>query len=102
MKAAMASADMVETAQTKNPSSRYFRPRNGISSQRGSRKLRRKSFRPACHKYSDSVHTGHSQLQNALRNRNAIERNVIMKNMVAGCIAGTGPVSNEYQEYIEP
>ena len=35
-KAAMAAADMRATAQRNNPSSTYFRPRSGMSSQRGS------------------------------------------------------------------
>jgi hypothetical protein len=41
------------------------------------------------HKYSEIVPTGHSQLQNALRNRNDIARNAISRNIPAGCSAGT-------------
>src|SRR5579883_1902306 len=96
MKAAMAFADMLDTAHTKNPSNRYFRPRRGRSTQRGRRKLRRKTFRPSFHKYSESVPTGHSQLQKALRNRKAMATKVTSRNMAAGCRTGTRPVSRKY------
>jgi hypothetical protein len=60
-----------------------------MSIQRGRKKLRPKIFCPARHKYSEIVPTGHSQLQNALRNRNYMTRNEISRNMPAGCSAGT-------------
>src|SRR6201993_2600268 len=102
MKAAVAFADMLETAHTKNPSSTYFRPRSGISTHRAKVKFRRNSFLPNFHKYSENVPTGHSQLQNALRNRNAIAKNVTSRNIAAGCNSGTRPVTRKYFRFIMP
>ena len=47
MKAASSSAAIELTAQTKKPSSRYFRPRRGMSSQRGSMNCGGKAYVPA-------------------------------------------------------
>src|ERR1700745_2347505 len=102
MKAAIAFADMLETVHTKNPSSRYFSPRRGMSIQRCKCRFRRNTFCPSFHRYSEMVPTGHSQLQNALRKRNAIERNVKSKNIAAGCSAGTLAVTRKYLRFIMP
>src|SRR5215468_4576688 len=102
IKAAIALADMLETAHTKNPSNRYFNPRSGISAQRGRRTFPRNNLLPIRHKYSEIVPTGHSQLQNALRNRNAIARNVTTRNIAAGCNAGTCRVIRKYFRFIMP
>src|ERR1035437_7535123 len=102
MNAASSSATIEVTAQAKKPSSRYFSPRSGISSQRGRKKLRRKSSWPARHKYSEIVPTGHSQLQNALRNRNDMARNEINRNIPAGCSVGTWWVRMRYRKFIRP
>src|SRR5579872_842330 len=102
MKAAMESADMAETAHTKNPRRKYFSPRSGMSSQRGIAKLQRKSCRPSRHRYSEIVPTGHSQLQKAFRNRNAIDKKAISKNIAAGWMAGTWPVTSQYFKFIKP
>src|ERR1700757_36645 len=102
MNAAMALGDMDDTAHTKNPSSRYFKPRNGISSQRGAGKFRPKIVRPVLHIYSDSVPTGQSQLQNAFRNRKAVARKVTSRNIAAGCMSGTCPVNKKYFRFIMP
>src|SRR5262250_1780381 len=102
MNEASSSAAMELTAHAKKPSSKYFCPRKPTSSQRGKWKLRRKSFRPARHRYSEIVPTGHSQLQNALRNRNEIARKVISRNIPAGCSAGTRRVSTKYFRFIRP
>src|ERR1700757_2455078 len=102
MKAAIALADMLETAHTKNASSTYFRPRRGMSTQRTSWKFLRNNFFPNFPRYSDTVPTGHSQLQNALRKRNAIDRNVISRNIAAGCKVGTCPVTKKYFRFIMP
>src|SRR3974390_2460900 len=96
MKSRMPISDMLEMAQTKNPSRRYFRLRSGKSSQRGRKKLRPKSFFPAPHRYSENVPAGQSQLQNALRNKNAMERNVSSRNIAAGCTFGISPLRNQY------
>src|SRR5262245_21905422 len=93
MKAAIAPADMEETAHRKNPSRTYFSPRSGMSSQRGARRFLLKTFLPARHRYSEIVPTGHSHEQNALRNRNEMATKVTSRNIAAGCIAGTLPVS---------
>src|SRR5215469_16408144 len=102
MKAAIAFADMLETAHTKKPSSKYFRPRSGMSAQRGRWKLFLNNFFPIFQRYSDTVPTGQSQLQNALRKRNAIDKNVINKNIAAGCRAGTWRVTRKYLRFIMP
>ena len=100
--AAIAQADMLETAHKKNPRSKYFNPRSGISTQPGKRKFRRNNFRPSFHKYSETVPTGQSQLQNALRNKNAIATNVTSKNIAAGCSSGTCLVTKKYFRFIMP
>ena len=93
---------MLETAQTKNPSNKYFSPRNGMSTQRAKRKFRPNNFLPSFPTYSENVPTGHSQLQNALRNRNAIATNVTSRNIAAGCSSGTRPVLRKYFRFIMP
>src|SRR5579864_8637940 len=93
---------MLETAHKKNPRSKYFNPRSGISTQPGKRKFRRNNFRPSFHKYSETVPTGQSQLQNALRNKNAIATNVTSKNIAAGCSSGTCLVTKKYFRFIMP
>src|SRR6516225_6641275 len=102
MKPAIASADMEEIAQTKNPSSKYFNPRRGISSQRQIRRLPLNSFCPSSPRYSEMVPIGQTQLQNALRRRNDIVRKVINRNIAAGCIAGMWPVTRKYFRFISP
>src|SRR5438093_8281136 len=102
MKAAIELADIDDTAHTKKPSSRYLSPRSGMSSHRHIRKLRPKTRFPACHRYSKSVPTGQSQLQNALRNRNAMDANVSSKNIAAGCMLGTWPLNSQYLKFIMP
>src|SRR5580704_9648221 len=102
MNPSIACADIVETAHTKKPTKTYFRLRKGRSIQRGSVKFRRNTLRPARHRYSEMVPTGHNQLQKALRKRNATETKVISRNMAAGCIAGTRPVSRKYLKFIMP
>src|SRR5439155_26171638 len=79
---------------------RYFSPRKGMSAQRGRLKLRRKTFLPKRHRYSEIVPTGQSQLQKALRNKKAIDEKVMSRNIAAGCIAGTCPVSSQYLKFI--
>src|SRR5690348_4642761 len=102
MNAAMASADIVEIAQAKNPSSRYFNPLSGISIHFRKTKFRPKNHFPSRPRYSETVPTGHSQLQNAFLSRNAIARNVISRNIAAGCIAGTRPLTSKYFKFINP
>src|SRR5579885_2932804 len=102
MNSCTASADILLTAQTKNVRSKYLSARRGISSQRGRWRLRRKIWRPARHKYSDKVPTGHSQLQNAFRNKNAIATNVMKRNIAAGCTTGMLPVVIQYFVFISP
>src|SRR5450756_2467001 len=65
MKSLRAVADMLTTMKRKNPISRYFRLRKGISSHRGMVRFRWKSLRPSFHRYSEIVPTGHSHEQNA-------------------------------------
>src|SRR5438309_1588629 len=91
-----------ETRPKKKPRSKYFNPRSGISTQPGKRKFRRNNFRPSFHKYSETVPTGQSQLQNALRNKNAIATNVTSKNIAAGCSSGTCLVTKKYFRFIMP
>ena len=45
----------------------YFSPRSGMSTQRGSVKVRPKTLCPSCQSHSESVPIGQIQLQNALR-----------------------------------
>src|SRR3974390_623533 len=97
-----ASADMLYTANAKNPSSRYFKLRSGRSSQRGSTKLRRNMKRPSFHKYSDTVPSGHSQEQNDLRSSHDISRNAVNRKNAAGCTRGNVPVSSTYLDSISP
>src|SRR5579884_1791235 len=102
MNAAMASADIVEMAQAKNPSSRYFKPRRGISIHFQRTKFRPKYHFPRRPRYSETVPTGQSQLQNALRSRNAMARNVMSRNIAAGWMAGTWPVKRRYLRFMSP
>ena len=79
----------------RSPSSRYFRLRSGMSSQRGAWKLRPKISRPPSQSHSDSVPTGHSQLQNAFRATNEIadERDQ-QEHAPPGGSPGSSPVSS--------
>ncbi len=77
-------------------------PRIGKSSQRGSGKFRPNTFFPARHKYSEIVPTGHSQLQNAFRSKNAIAKNAISRNIAAGCTCGIRPLKIQYLKFINP
>ena len=55
-----------------------------MSSQRGAWKLRPKISRPPSHSHSDTVPTGHSQLQNAFRATNDMPTNATSRNIAAG------------------
>src|SRR5580693_543696 len=102
IKSSSAAADIVAIANTKNPSSTYFSPRSPRSSHRGTVKFRPKTFRPSFHKYSETVPTGHSHEQKAFFSATLISRNAISKNIAAGCIAGTFPVTSQYFKFINP
>jgi hypothetical protein len=80
IKSRIPTADIDEIAQTKNPSKKYFNPRNGRSIQRGRLKFRPNTFFPARYRYSEKVPIEQSQLQNVFRNTSDIERNVSSKN----------------------
>ena len=93
---------MLATAYPKNPSSRYFRLRSGMSSQRGAWTFRPKISRPPSQSHSDSVPIGHSQLQNAFRATNEMTTKAASRNIAAGWTSGTEPVSRAYFRFIRP
>jgi hypothetical protein len=76
MKAEIAFADILETAQTRNPSSKYCSPRSGMSIHRVKSKFRPNTFFPILPKDCERVPTRPSQLQKVLRNRKDIATNV--------------------------
>ena len=73
-----------------------------MSTQRGSVKFRPKVERPSFHRYSETVPTGHSQLQNDLRKTNEIARNDTNRKKPAACTRGTCPVTRKYFNCISP
>src|SRR4029077_12785195 len=95
MNSSTAPEDIFATAQKKKPSKAYLSARSGMSIQRGSSKLRCRNLRPIRHRDSERVPTGQSQLQNALRNRNAIARNDEEKHrgrVSCGDVSGCEPI----------
>src|SRR5262249_15056388 len=102
MNNSMDAADMLATAHTKNATSRYFSPRSGRSSHRGKGTLPPKKRRPARQRYSETVPTGHNQLQNAFRNKKEIATKTTNRNNAAGCVKGTWPVLSQYFRFISP
>ena len=102
MKSRRASAGIQAMIETKNSSSRYFRPRSSGSSQRGTCQLRPKTLRPSFHSVSDAVPTGQSQPQKDFFSTTLIARKATSRNMAAGCIVGARPVSTKYLRFIRP
>src|SRR5581483_766866 len=101
-KSAIASADIITTAEAKKLRSKYFNERNGRSIQRGMRKFRPNNRRPIFHRYSDRVPTGHIQLQKDFLNKKEIEANAKNKKNAAGCSRGNCPLASTYLNCIRP
>src|SRR5512140_3132946 len=78
----------------------YLRLRRPMSAHRGGKKLRRNARRPSFQSHSESVPTGQSQLQNALRKISEIARNEISRNIPAGCSRGNSPVRRKTFRFI--
>src|SRR3546814_1502565 len=71
------------------PYTTLFRsPRRAISSHRGGKKVRFVSRRPNFQRYSESVPTGHSQLQNDRRKSSDIAMKLKISTIAAGCKSG--------------
>ncbi len=84
MKSSRAAALMPPTMKTKKAMSRYLMERRGMSSQRGSTRLRPKSLRPAFQRYSERVPTGQSQPQKARLSSRLMARKMRNRTMAAG------------------
>ena len=66
----------------------YFRPRSGMSSQRGAAQRAPNTDWPVCQSHSEIVPTGQIQLQKALRSRNEIARKAIEHEHAGGMQLG--------------
>ncbi len=100
MKSPIASADMTPITNTKNPSRKYFKPRSGRSAHRGRRGLRPRIFLPSFHRFSESVPTGQSQEQKAFFRNRLISRKAMNRNIAAGWMSGTLPVTTSHLKFM--
>src|ERR1700733_11010858 len=84
MKSLNASADMLTTMKRKKAINMYLRLRRGMSSQRGTAKLRRNSLRPSFHRPSEIEPTGQSHEQNDSFSNRLDSRNTAASTIAAG------------------
>jgi len=82
--------------------SRYFNPRNGISTHFGGCRLRPNTRLPSFQSCSERVPTGQSQEQKAFLSRRLISMKAINRTIAAGWIAGTRPMRKKYFVFIKP